>query len=297
MSSKRRLPRRQRIEISPQRPFFGRQNFDNTVRSMKHISVGDAQLAVYTGGERGHRMLLVHGFPLNHTLWQPQIDYFIDHCRVIAPDLRGFGTSDATPGTVTMEQMADDMNAVLDQLGVDEKIIFCGLSMGGYVAWQFWRKYKHRVLAMILCDTRACADTEEAASARRKLATATLKDGSEAAAKVMLPKMFAPVTWDEQPQLVEKVRGMMHAASPAGIAAALEGMAQRPAAYDLLPTIDVPTLVIVGEHDAISTADEMRAIADAIPEAGWVEVPNAGHLSNLENPQVVNEAIAEFITL
>jgi 3-oxoadipate enol-lactonase len=264
---------------------------------MKHISIGDAKLSVYTGGERGHHLLLVHGFPLNHTMFQPQIDYFIDHCRVIAPDLRGFGKSDPPSGAVTMEQLADDMDAVLDGLGVDEQVIFCGLSMGGYVAWQFWRKYKHRVLAMILCDTRACADSPEIADGRRKLAATTLRDGPEAAAKVMLPKMFARATWDEQPELVERVRGMMHSASPAGIAAALEGMAQRPAAYDLLPTIDVPTLVIVGEHDAISTADEMRGIADLIPEAGWVDVPNAGHLANLENPQVVNEAIAEFITL
>jgi 3-oxoadipate enol-lactonase len=264
---------------------------------MKQISVGSAKLSVYTGGERGHHLLLVHGFPLNHTMWRPQIDFFIDHCRVIAPDLRGFGNSDVVPGVSTMEQMADDLNAVLDQLGVHDKVIFCGLSMGGYVAWQFWRKYKHRVMAMILCDTRACADTEDAAAGRRKLAAATLKDGPEAAAKVMLPKMFAAATWDEQPQLVERVREMMHSASPEGIAAALEGMAIRPAVYDLLPTIDVPSLVIVGEHDAISTADEMRGIADAIPDAVWVQVPNAGHLANLENPQVVNEAIAEFITL
>src|SRR4029079_12092951 len=126
---------------------------------MKHLQVGDLLMAVATGGERGYPLLLVHGFPLDHTMWRPQIDYFVDHCRVIAPDLRGFGGTDVTPGAVTMEQMADDLNALLDVLEVREKVIFCGLSMGGYIGWQFWRKYSDRVAAMILCDTRSIADT------------------------------------------------------------------------------------------------------------------------------------------
>src|SRR5262249_51209116 len=106
---------------------------------MKHIDVGGGRLAVQTCGQRGYPLLLVHGFPLDHTYWRPQIDYFCDHCRVIAPDLRGFGKSDVTPGAVSMEQMADDLAALLDELGIHEKVIFCGLSMGGYVGWQFWK--------------------------------------------------------------------------------------------------------------------------------------------------------------
>lgn len=264
---------------------------------MQHVNFGDIDLAVTTQGHQGHPLLLVHGFPLDHTIWQPQIDFFADHCRVIAPDLRGFGQSGVTAGTVTMEQMADDLNSLLDALNVTDKVIFCGLSMGGYIGWQFWRNYRSRVLAMIMCDTRAIADTADVAEGRRKLAATTLKDGPSAAAKIMLPKMFAPATWDEQPELVERVRAMMEGYQPAGIAAALEGMAVRPDVRDLLPTIDVPALVIVGEEDNISTVEEMREIADAIPDAGWVVVPNAGHLAVVENPAVVNEAIAEFITL
>jgi len=264
---------------------------------MQQINIGDIQLAVEMQGEEGHPLLLAHGFPLDHTIWQPQIDFLADHCRVIAPDLRGFGTSGVTPGTVTMERMADDLAALLDALRVTDKVIFCGLSMGGYIGWQFWRKYRSRVLAMIMCDTRAIPDTPEAADGRRKLAATTLKDGPSAAAKIMLPKMFAASTWDEKPELVERVRAMMEGNSAAGIAAALEGMAIRPDARELLPGIDVPALVIVGEEDSISTVDEMREIADAIPDAGWVAVPKAGHLAVVENPAVVNEAIAEFITL
>jgi pimeloyl-ACP methyl ester carboxylesterase len=264
---------------------------------MQHVRAGDIELAVSTQGDQGHPLLLVHGFPLDHTIWQPQIDFFVDHCRVIAPDLRGFGQSGVTTGAVTMEQMADDLAALLDALEVTDKVVFCGLSMGGYIGWQFWRKYRDRVLAIIMCDTRAIADTPEAASGRKKLAATTLKDGSSAAAEIMLPKMFASATWNEQPELVERVRAMMQRNPPAGIAAALEGMAIRPDARELLATIDVPALVVVGEEDSISTVDEMREIAGAIPDAGWVAVPKAGHLAVVENPAVVNEAIAEFITL
>src|SRR5262249_43696798 len=151
---------------------------------------------------------------------------------------------------------------------------------------QFWRKYRHRVAGLIVCDSRAIADSPEVAAGRRNLAAATLKEGSTAAAKVMLPKMFAPATYEKHKELVERVRLMMERHKPAGIAAALEGLATRIDARELLPTIDVPALVIVGQDDVISTADEMRQIADAIPDAGWVVVPDAGHLAILENPAV-----------
>jgi 3-oxoadipate enol-lactonase len=264
---------------------------------MKHVQVRDAKLAVYTGGEKGYPLLLVHGFPLDHTIWQPQIDYFIDRCRVIAPDLRGFGGSDVTPGTVTMEQMADDLAGLLDALGVHEKVIFCGLSMGGYVGWQFWKKYRHKVLAMIACDTRALADSAEAAAGRRVMANRVLSEGAAAAASVMMTRMFAPDAYQAKPDMVRRVQQMMERQKPEGIAAAALGLAAREDVRDMLPTIDVPSLVIVGQHDTISTVDEMRTIADAIPDAVWVDVPEAGHLANVENPAVVNEAIAEFITM
>ena len=264
---------------------------------MQRISMGDAELAFVKRGHRGYPLLLVHGFPLNHSQWQRQIDYFSDHCRVIAPDLRGFGGSDVTPGTVTMEQMADDLNNLLTELQVHEKVIFCGLSMGGYVGWQFWRKYRERVLAMILCDTRTARDTPEGAAGRRQLAARLLAEGAEVAADAMLPKLFAPETRQKHPYLIERVRQMIVNNQPAGLAAALEGMAVRGDAWDILHSIDVPSLVIVGEQDELTTVDEMRRMANAIPGAAWVSVPHAGHLAPLENPAVVNEAIAEFITL
>jgi len=254
-------------------------------------------LAVYTGGEKGYPLLLVHGFPLDHEIWQPQIDFFVDHCHVIAPDLRGFGASDVTPGTVTMEQMADDLAGLLDALEVREEVIFCGLSMGGYVGWQFWKKYPHKVRALIACDTRAVADTAEAAAGRRVMAGRVLAEGAAVASSVMMPRMFAPDNYQAKPDLVRSVQQMMERQKPEGIAAAARGLAAREDMRNLLPTIDVPTLVIVGQHDAISTVDEMRKIADTIPDALWVDVPQAGHLAVVENPTVVNDAIADFILL
>jgi 3-oxoadipate enol-lactonase len=264
---------------------------------MKHVHAGNTKFAVQLAGHKGYPLLLVHGFPLDHTVWQPQIDFFTDHCRVIVPDLRGFGGSDVTPGTVTMEHMADDLHALLAALDVHEKVIFCGLSMGGYIGWQFWKKYKHKVLALIACDTRAVADTPEAAAGRHRMAADVLTEGAVAASRVMMPRMFAPNTYQAKPELVKYVQQMMERQQPAGIAAAAEGLAVREDVRAMLPTIDVPTLVVVGEHDSISTVDEMRHIADAIPNSAWVSVPDAGHLALLENPTVVNEAIAEFITL
>jgi 3-oxoadipate enol-lactonase len=264
---------------------------------MQRISVGDTNLAVLRSGHRGYPLLLVHGFPLNHSQWRPQFDFFADHCRVIDPDLRGFGASDVSPGTVTLEQMADDLHDLLGALEIREKVIFCGLSMGGYVAWQFWRKYKEQVLAMIVCDTRTAPDTPEGAAGRRQLAARILAEGSTVAADAMLPKLFAADTQQKKPYLIDRARQMIARNQPAGLAAALEGMAVRPDARGIVESIDVPSLVIVGQHDAVTTVHEMRQMADAIPNAACVIVPSAGHLAPLENPFVANEAIAKFITL
>jgi 3-oxoadipate enol-lactonase len=263
---------------------------------MKHVQVGKSKFAVETAGHKGHPLLLVHGFPLDHTIWQPQIDFFADHCRVIAPDLRGFGGSDVTPGVVTMEQMADDLHGLLAALEIKEKVIFCGLSMGGYVTWQFWKKYRNKVQAIIACDTRVIADTADTAAGRRVMASRVITEGATAASSVMMPRMFAPDTYQAQPDLVRQVQQMMDRQPPEGIAAAAHGLAVREDVTNLIAAIDVPTLVVVGQHDVISTVDEMRKIADVSPNAVWFDVPGAGHLAVIEKPDLVNNAIAQFLT-
>jgi pimeloyl-ACP methyl ester carboxylesterase len=263
---------------------------------LKHVDVRGAKLAVYDRGA-GPPLLFVHGFPLEHHMWEPQVREFSTTHRVIAVDLRGFGQSSAPEPTAvsTMQDFAADCAGVLDALNVDGPVTFCGLSMGGYIAWQFVDKFPERVARLVLCDTRAGADTPEAAAMRLKMAEHVLEAGPELVAAAMLPKLFAIETAKQRPELVEQVRQMILRASPTGIAAAQRGMAQRPDVRERLGAIRVPTLVIVGEHDAISPPDEMRQIAEGIPSAEFIVIPNAGHMSTMENSTDVNAAMRGFV--
>ncbi|MFT5322240.1 MAG: 3-oxoadipate enol-lactonase [Planctomycetaceae bacterium] len=261
---------------------------------MKNVTVNGITLAVHDEGN-GPPILFVHGFPLSHSMWRAQLEAFSADHRVIAPDLRGFGESDVTEGTVTMEQHADDLAALLDELNVDEPVVLCGLSMGGYIAWQFQQKYPERLRALILCDTRAIADTPDGVENRKRLAKMVIENGSAAVASVMLPNLFSPATADRDQSAIDELRQTIEATSPQGIAAASLGMAERPDVTSLLPTIETPSLLIVGEDDGISPPEEMRSIAAAMPNAAIFEVPNAGHMSPLENPVAVNLVILQFL--
>ena len=262
---------------------------------MKKVRVSGVEMAVEDRGS-GPPVVLVHGFPLDSGMWRHQVEALAGKHRVIAPDLRGFGETPPTAGAMTMDQFADDVAGLLDALQITQPVVFCGLSMGGYIAWAFMRKYGERVAALILCDTRAVADAPAAARARVAMAESVTTDGLQAVCDAMLPKMLAPETPQRQPEVAELVRRMILRASPAGVAAAQRGMASRPDSSDLLRQIFVPTLVVVGQEDAISTPDEMRSMAAAIPNASFFEAPLAGHLSPLENPRAVNEAMANFLS-
>jgi pimeloyl-ACP methyl ester carboxylesterase len=261
---------------------------------MKNIKLRDAVLNVADVGS-GPILLLVHGFPLDHSMWRHQLESLSDAYRVIAPDLRGFGTSSGAADTMTMELFADDLAELLDGLEIREPVAFCGLSMGGYVAWQFWKRHASRLARLILCDTRAGADTEEAAKGRQKMAQRVLNEGAVIVAEAMLPKLFAENSAREQADTVEATRQVMLATASTAIAGALRGMAQRPDMTSELPNIAVPTLVICGEQDAIVSVFEMRSIANALPNATFVAVPGCGHMSPLEDPTAVNAAIRSFL--
>ena len=267
---------------------------------LKRAGVGDLDMAFVDQGT-GPVVLLVHGFPLSHAMWQFQIDALADTYRVIAPDLRGCGESRAefdegnSPHVLSMETHAADLAALLDVLGIDGPVTFCGLSMGGYIAWQFLRQFRERVGALILCDTRSAPDSEDAREQRYVMADRVLLFGSTIAASAMIPKMFSRDVIQRNVPVVDATRNVIAATDPMAIAAALRGMAGREGAEDLLRSIDVPTLLVCGEHDEISTPEEMRGIADRIEGAELVVVPDAGHMSPLENPAAVNEAMATFL--
>ncbi|MGB5174370.1 MAG: alpha/beta fold hydrolase, partial [Thermoanaerobaculia bacterium] len=193
---------------------------------MRRISVGDLELAFVDRGA-GPVILLVHGFPLDHSMWSEQIDVLAIRNRVIAPDLRGFGESDGRDETTTMRQFADDLAGLLDALRISEPVNLCGLSMGGYVAWQFWKHHRDRLTSLILCDTRAACDTPEGALGRLVLAKTVLAEGALPVADSMLPKLFAPRNLDSDPPYVASTKQVMESTRPTTIAATLRGMAER----------------------------------------------------------------------
>ena len=240
-------------------------------------------------------MLLVHGFPLNHTMWRNQWESFAADHRVIAPDLRGFGSSSPVTGTVTMAQHADALLALLDGLDVREPVHLCAMSMGGYVAFEFWRRHPSRLKSLILCDTKAAADAPEAATNREKMAVDVLREGAAVAEKAMLPKLLAADAPQRQPEVVEHVRRMILGTRPETIASAQRGMAARADMRTHLAQIPVPTLLVVGELDVISTPQEMRGMADAIPGSRLATIAGAGHLTPLEAPAEFNAAMRDFL--
>jgi pimeloyl-ACP methyl ester carboxylesterase len=264
---------------------------------MQSVALTTTDMA-YVDRGRGAPVLLVHGFPLDHSMWAPQLDALAASHRVIAPDLRGFGRSPLGPVDpaigITMEGYADDLAELLDVLTVREPIVLVGFSMGGYIAWQFVRKHGVRLRALALCDTRAAADNEEGRAQRIKMAEDVAEWGSARVAEIMGPKLFAPRTLQSRPEIVASVRRVVESTSPATIAAAQRGMAARPDMTHFLPQIRLPALVVVGEVDAISTREEMSRIAAGIPAAELVVIPAAGHMTTLEAPAAVNEALLRF---
>jgi pimeloyl-ACP methyl ester carboxylesterase len=260
--------------------------------TFKQIQLTDGHLHVLDEGT-GSPLLFVHGFPLDHRMWKHQIEELSRSYRVIAPDLRGFGESSsvANDATLTMRGFADDLAEMLSVLEIDEPVSLIGLSMGGYVAFQFWKYHRDRLSSLVLCDTRSIADSEEARENRFKTAQVVLESGSKPLAEVMGSKLFAPQVSDS---VLADVKMMIVESSPSGIAAASRGMAARPDVTDFLPGIDLPTLVLVGEYDSISSPEEMRRVADQIPGAEFAVIPEAGHMSPMENPEAFNRFLSGF---
>ena len=194
---------------------------------MEYIQVRDFSMAYEQAGE-GIPLLFIHGFPLNHTLWNGQFGALQKAARLIAPDLRGHGASQATPGVYTMELIADDINAFLDALRIIDKVILCGLSLGGYMSFPFYRKYAHRLAGLILTATRASADNPETKLNRENQIALTRKSGVKAEIDLVLPKFLSPETYKNRPELVQQVRQIMESTSLEGVLGDLMGMRDRP---------------------------------------------------------------------
>jgi 3-oxoadipate enol-lactonase len=234
-------------------------------------------------------LLLVHGFPLDHSSWAPQLEVFGRTRRVLAPDLAGFGDSEG--GHDSLEAHADDLARLLDHLGVP-RVVLAGLSMGGYIALAMWRRHPERIAGLVLADTRSAADSPEARSRRAALAEKVLAEG----VTPLLGTVRGGLLSAAAPQrVVDAVTATISRQRPAGVAAALAAMAARPDSGPALTTINVPTLVIVGTEDTITPPADSEALAAAIGGGTLARVPRAGHLSNLEEPGAFNAALRAFL--
>lgn len=259
----------------------------------KVARVRGIEIAYEDEGE-GAPVVLLHGFPFNRSLWREQVEALRDGYRVVVPDLRGHGETSLTRGVTAMEEMAEDVASLLDELGVGRAFVG-GLSMGGYVALAFFRSHPERVRALVLADTRATADTDEGRRVREETALRALSDGMEPISSAMLPKLLAAKTLEGRPDVVERVRAMILSTNPEAAAAALRGMAMRRDQTELLEEMNVPALVIVGSEDVLTPPADSEAMHSKIRDSRLVTVEGAGHLSNVERPAEFNLTLRQFL--
>jgi len=252
------------------------------------------EIAVVDHGE-GHPLLLVHGFPLDHTMWQHQIADLSSDYRVLAVDLPGFGKSEPIEAPVSIHDFADALAAMLDNLQIEQPVTFCGLSMGGYIGWQFLKRHPEKVHSLIACDTRTANDDDRTARGRRLMAQQVIKDGSQSVAAGMTLKICGETTQERNPAVIQHVTAMICATDPHSIAAGQLAMSEREDATPVLDASKIPTLFAVGMEDTITSPDEMKSLASGVSTSRFVEIPHAGHLAPLENPVAFNTAVKSFL--
>ncbi|MDP9262835.1 MAG: alpha/beta hydrolase [Acidobacteriota bacterium] len=253
----------------------------------------DAEIHYEILGE-GPDLVLLHPFPTNHRFWMGVADMLASRYRMIAYDLRGHGDSTPGSGPATMEKHAADL-ARLCEVNKVSKAIFAGVSIGGYVLLDFWRRHGERVAALILSDTRATADTEEGRAARLKSAEEVQKNGPATFLEGMVPKLLGQHTRDSRPDVVEGARKMMAKTTGAGIVALQQGMAARPDSVPTLATINVPTLVLVGAEDTLTPPADAELIHQGIAGSRLEVIPLAGHLAIYEQRNSAGKVIREFL--
>ena len=254
----------------------------------------DATLKCMEDGS-GPPLVLLHAFPLSRRMWDKQVDAWKRSFRVIAPDLRGFGESPVGSGEMTMEFCADDLNALFNQLGVQEKAVLLGLSMGVYVAFEFVRKYQERLCALVLAATQPVADSEESKKARFETAQFVKDQGPEKLADRLIPRLLGKTTLDSRPAVVEKVRNLIQSNSTEGIAQACYGLASRRDSTPVLDQIRIPTLILAGAEDVIVSKIQSENMHQSIRSSRLRIIESSGHLINLEQPELFNQAVLDFL--
>jgi pimeloyl-ACP methyl ester carboxylesterase len=250
----------------------------------------DARLFYEVSGN-GPDVVLLHPFPLNHNFWKPVAEQLSVSYRLVMPDLRAHGESELGDGPATMQKLAADLAALCREERIT-KAFFVGVSIGGYTLFEFWRRYREHVAALVLANTRASPETPESRAMRLGLADKVLREGSAGFIEEMLAKLMSPVTRSNRPDIVDAARRMMQQMSPQDIAGVQQGMADRPDSIPTLKTIDVPALVLVGEDEATGEAELMR---QHIAGSRMHIISRAGHYAALEQPDEFASLLRGFL--
>jgi pimeloyl-ACP methyl ester carboxylesterase len=266
------------------------------VRKVPEYRTRGGPIAYAECGEgKGDPVVLLHAFPLSGRMWAPQMEALAaSNRRVISPDYPGFGRSPRPPAQPDVRYYAEQVRELLDKLKLD-RVVLGGLSMGGYVAFACLRLFPERISALLFANTRPDPDTEEAKETRREVARQVAEEGVQILPKLQIGRLLAHDTLENKKDVVESVREMILESSPDGAVAALGAMRERPDSTDLLEKINVPTLLIGGAEDVLSTPEIMEEMAKKIPSSHHLTLEEAGHLSNLEAPEGFNAALGEFL--
>ncbi|MCC7337902.1 MAG: alpha/beta hydrolase [Pirellulaceae bacterium] len=251
-------------------------------------------ISVTVAGE-GMPLILLHGFPLDHRLWLQQFDYLSKNYCIIAPDLRGFGQSTLTEEPYSMADLAEDVEQVRQHMTDDQPVALCGLSMGGYVAFEYWRHYSKSLTALILANTKPEEDTDQGRAARRAMSERAHQLGSWHAVSEMLPKLLSEQHFAQLGSQFQAAEQMLRSCSADAVSSAQRAMADRADFIALLPALSTPTLVITGEEDTIAPPAATRKWAAVIPNSQCHVLAGAAHLTPLEQPQQFNQLVHEFL--
>jgi len=249
----------------------------------------------YRDQGQGIPVILIHAFPMNQAMWVGQVPALTRICRTITLDLRGFGESDVPPGPYWMSLMASDVRGLMAHLGIDRAVLL-GLSMGGYVAMSFYRNFPDAVRGLVLADTRAAADNLQGRERRRASAEKAELYGTESIVDEMVQLLLSQNAIDTRHDVVNRVRAIALENQAQGLAAAQRGMADRSDSTEMLAGADCPALVIVGADDRLSPPEEARGWQERMPNSRLAIIPGAGHLSNIEQPDLFNQVVANFIS-
>ena len=260
---------------------------------MPRVRSGDAAIVYDVFGD-GPPVVLLHPFPACRDFWMPAAEMLATRYRIILPDLRAHGESDLGEGPATMEKLAVDIARVCDDAGVG-RAVFAGVSIGGYALFEFWRRSRGRVAALVLSNTKAQPDTTEARANRLRAADDALERGTEPFIESMLPKLMGETTHRARPDLVAAARAMMRKMSAEDVAAVQRGMAERPDSVPTLKTINVPTMVLVGEEDPLTPLADAEIIRQNIPGAELRVIPKAGHYAPFEQSAEVGLIVRAFL--